>query len=62
MPVQVLALVKVSFHLQAQRADLAVISMSQLDILMNNMDTIQRAITDKGYLVKIQMIIDGVTT
>lgn len=60
MLVQVLGLVKVAFHLQIQRADLVVMSTSQLDILINNMDTIMKAIIDKGYLAKIQMTLDGV--
>ncbi len=62
MQVQVLGLVKVGFHLQVQRADLVVMSTKQLDILMNNMDSMLRAITDNGYLAKIQMTLDGVTT
>ncbi len=59
MQAQVPELAQVSFHLQVRRADLVVISMSQLGILMSNMDTMQKAIIDKGYLVEIQMIIDG---
>ncbi len=59
MLAQVPALVQVSFHLRVRRADLALVSTKELVILIDNMDTIQRAIIDKGYLVKIQMILDG---
>ncbi len=62
MQVPVLGLVQVSFHLQVRRADLVLVSTKELDILMNNMDTLLKGITDKGYLAKIQMTLDGVTT
>ncbi len=60
MPAQVLGLVQVDFRLQVRKADLAVISMKQLDTLMNNMVVIQSRIIDKGYLVTVRMTLDGV--
>ncbi len=53
-------LVQVSFHLQVRRADLVVMSMRQLDILMNNMAVMQNHIIEQGYLVKAQLTLDGV--
>ncbi len=60
MSAQVLGLVQVDFRLQVRKADLAVISMKQLDTLMNNMVVIQSRIIDKGYLVTVRMTLDGV--
>ncbi len=60
MLVQVQGLVQVSFNLQVRKADTTVLSTTQLAILIDNMDTMQRNIISKGYLVKAQMIVDGV--
>ncbi len=53
-------LVQVNFHLQVRKADLAVMSMKGLDILMNDMVNVTNLIIDRGYLVKIQLMLDGV--
>ncbi len=62
MPVQVLESAQVDFLLQVRRADLALISMKEHDILMKLMDTVAKAITDKGYWVQKRVMYVGVTT
>ncbi len=53
-------LVQVSFHLQVRKADLALVSMKELDIMMKIMDHVQSHIIDKGYLVRTSLITSGV--
>jgi len=60
--VQVQGLAQVSFRLQVRRADLALISMKELDILMSDMVDVQNRITSKDFTVILQMTLDGVMT
>jgi len=60
--VQVPELVQVNFLLQVRRADLALVSMKELDTLMKDMALAMKVITSRDYLVKSQVIIDGVMT
>ncbi len=62
MLVQVLVFPQVNFHLQVQKEGLVVLSMKELDMLMKSMDYVLRVITSRGYSVKTQVILDGVTT
>ncbi len=62
MLVQVQGLVQADFLLQVRRADLALISTKELDIMMNTMVGILNSIIVKGYLVQLKVTIDGVTT
>ncbi len=62
MLVQVLESAQVDFLLQVRKGDLALISMKEHDILMKLMDTVAKAITDKGYWVQKRVMYVGVTT
>ncbi len=62
MQVQVLGSVQVDFRLQVRKADLALISMKDLDILMNSMEAVLNLTIDKGYLVTSRVMLDGVMT
>ncbi len=59
MLVQVLGLAQVSFRLRVRREDLAVLSMKQVDTLMIDMGIVQNLIIGKGYLVTVQLTLDG---
>jgi len=58
--VQVPESVQVNFHLQVRKADLALVSMKELVTLMKDMERAMKVITSRDYLVKTQVIIDGV--
>ncbi len=62
MQVQVLESAQVDFRLQVRKADLALISMKEQDMLINAMDTVVSRIIDKGYLVRKEVIFNGVMT
>lgn len=62
MQVQVPALVQVNFHLLVRKADLAVMSMKELDILTRDMDDVMNLIISKGYSATSQVTLDGVMT
>ncbi len=62
MQVQVQGLAQVGFHLQVRKAGLALISMKELDTLMNDMVDVMNRITSKDYSVILQMTLDGVMT
>ncbi len=62
MLVQVPDLVQVDFLLQDRKADLALISMKELDTLMSAMVLVQNHIIKKGFLVKKRVTIGGVMT
>ncbi len=62
MQVPVLESVQVDFLLQVRRGDLSPVDSMQRDMLMKIMDTALNLIIEKGYLVKKQVIINGVMT
>ncbi len=62
MRAQVLGLAQVDFRLQVRKADLALVSMKELDMLMNDMVIVLNRITSKDYSAVLQMTLDGVTT
>ncbi len=62
MLVLVLESAQVDFSLQVRKADLALISMKEQDILMRIMDTALKVIINKGYLVRKRVISNGVMT
>ncbi len=59
---QAQGLAQVAFHLQVRKAGLALVSMKELDMLMNDMVMVMNRITSKDYSVILQMTLDGVTT
>ncbi len=61
MLVLVLGLVQVNFHLQVRKADLALISMKQVDTLMKHMENVMNLTIVNDYSVRVQMTLDGVT-
>ncbi len=62
MQVQVRGLVQVAFNLVVRKEGLELLSMKELDTLMNDMVDVQSRITSKGCSVVLQMTLDGVMT
>ncbi len=60
MQVQVPGLAQVAFNLVVRKEGLELISMKELDTLMNDMVDVQNRITSKDCSVVLQMILDGV--
>ncbi len=55
-------LVQVDFLLQVRKADLALISMKELDFLMNLMERVQSLTIEEDYLVTLKLTSSGVMT
>ncbi len=60
MPVQVQGLAQVGFRLLVRKEGLELISMKELDTLMNDMEDVQNRITSKDCSVILQVTLDGV--
>jgi len=58
--VQVQGLAQVDFLLQVRKADLALVSMKELDTLMNDMEDVLNRITSKDYSVILRLTLNGV--
>ncbi len=54
--------IQVSFHLTVRKGDLSVLSMKECDMVYRDMAMILNLIIEKGYLVTVQMMLDGVMT
>ncbi len=62
MPVQEVGFPQVVFSLQVQKGGLVLMSMKELDTLMTSMDSVVKAITNKGYSVQLNTMYRGVMT
>ncbi len=62
MLVLAVAFPQVDFLLQVRKAGLVLMSMKELDTLMSSMDSVVKAITNKGYSVQLNTRYNGVMT
>ncbi len=61
MDLQVPEYIQVVFHLIVRKGDLSPLSQTQQDTLIQTMDSMRKAIIEKGYLANLQVHLDGVT-